>query len=458
MGPVGIPASGAPRYLAAALGVALGAYAHGADASPSADGCPIAFGERALFEREKRACSFREPLCVHAPDGAAPRKVLSLLAAAEEAWQSATWGLGLPAPDIDPLTGTFDVYLVEGATSGAEAELAERDPLATFDRGSAFVRVTADLEGCALDAALARATARAILWRTAPATDPGTARAESSYLARLMVPCALEATGNVDVYQAHPEASVTGVLRGTSAGELPGFPTRYADGASLFYWWLDYSFGNSPGGLIWALWSLAPTRTTLGAERWASRPTGFDVLEASFKDALTTGSTTADLFLDFAVARAFVGRTADADHMPETSALGEAGSLHTEWEVDWPKAPRSLASGRGVEPTGAAYVGVSCRGAPPGARLRFEAEWEEHAKMRWAAVKIDMAGHELAAVAIPAEDRGTEARISVVELAGVARVLFVGTNLGDPFSAFDPADETPEPHGWIVRVAEEPPP
>ena len=80
---------------------------------------------------------------------------------------------------------------------------------------------------------------------------------------------------------------------------------------------------------------------------------------------------------------------------------------------------------------------------------------EEHAKMRWAALKLDGAGHERGEVIVPSVDRGTRAQQSVVELDGVARVLFVGTNTGDPFRAFDPSDETLEPHGWQVSLAAE---
>jgi hypothetical protein len=419
-------------------------------------GTPIVFGLRPTFDRELRACSFRLPACVHAPPKTPPRRVLDVLDSVERAWQAASWGLDLPTPDIDHSTGAFDVY-IEETVGGARAELSERDPLSSFDRASAFVSVDPRLEGCALDTAVARETARAVLFRTAPATDPGTARAEAAYLARLMAPCALEAPGDVDAFQAHAEASVTGVLRGGLADELPGSPTAYADGASLFYWWLDYAFGNSPGGVVRALWALAPTRTALGAGVWSNRPTGFDVLRESFKGALTTGSTMDDLYLDFAVARAFVGASSDDLHMPETRALGEAGRPRLAWAVDWPTAPRTLASGRGVEPTGAAYVGVDCRSAPAGSRLRVEVEWEEHAKMRWVAVKLDAADHESGQVPLPANDRATLAQVTVVDLDGVARVLLVGTNTGDPFTTDDPGNETPEPHGWQISVAAEPP-
>jgi hypothetical protein len=446
-----------PAIFRAVLGVlALLAGWTGTARASTPDGPPIRYGTRPALEHEVRACSFREPLCVHAGGQVASAHVLEVLASAERAWQAATWGLDLPPPDPDLSTGAFDLYLTEEIT-GAEAELGERDLVASFDRANAFVRVDPSLEGCGLDTALARETARAILWRTAPATDSGTARAEAGYLARLMTPCALEAPGDVDAFQSHPEASVTGSLRGSSTNATPDFPTTYADGASLFYWWLDYSFGNSPGGVVRALWALSPTLTPPGSSLWSGRPNGFDVLRASFKDALTTGSTIDDLWLDFAVARAFVGATSDSDRMPETRALGTAGGLSLAWSVDWPRAPRTLASGRAVEPTGAAYVGVDCQVAPKGARLRFEAEWEEHAKMRWAVVKLDARGRERAEIAIQGADRGTRAQATVVDLDEVARVLFVGTNTGDPFLAFDPSDQTPEPHGWQVSVAAEAP-
>jgi hypothetical protein len=142
--------------------------------------------------------------------------------------------------------------------------------------------------------------------------------------------------------------------------------------------------------------------------------------------------------------------------MPETRGLGAAGQLHLTWSVDWPKSPRTLASARGIEPTGATYIAVDCgANRPPGARLRFEAEWEEHAKMRWAALKLDDAGQNLGEVTLPGPDRGVGAQGTVAELEHVARVLLVGTNTGDPFRAFDPSDETPEPHGWQVSVASE---
>jgi hypothetical protein len=408
---------------------------------------PIFIAPRPVLAGEVSACSFRQPLCVHASRKAPPRKILGALASTERAWEVATHALSLPPPDVDLVTGAFDVYLVPHVPAGADAELGGRDAIASFDRASAFMIVDEGAEGCALDALVARETARAILWRVAPATDPATARAETAYLARLMVPCALEDVDGIDTFQAHPDASIASMRD----------PSDYAFGASLFYWWVDWSFGNAPGSVVQALWALAPTRTPMASERWIGRPDAFDVLRASFKNALTTGSTLDDLLLDFAVAREFVGKTSDAEHMPETRSLGDAAEVHADWQVDWPAQPRRLASGRGIEPTGATYVVIDCASAPKGARLRVETEWEEHAALRWAAVKIDGDGHESAAVAIPSAERATAAQITVVDLEGVTKVVLVGTNAGDPLDPFDPNDTTWEPHGWVMSVAAEGP-
>jgi hypothetical protein len=416
-------------------------------------GPAIRYGTRPVIIGDVGACSFRLPLCVHASRGIPTTNVLDTLASAERAWEIATDALMLPPPDVDLVTGKFDIYIVYGFREGAKTELGARDPIVSFDRANAFMVVGEGVTGCTLDALIARETTRAILFGSAPATDSATARAETAYLARLMVPCELEAPGGVDTFQAHPDLSIAGGLGPASVVDR----TDYAFGASLFYWWIDWSFGNAPGSVVRALWALAPTRTPVASERWTGRPDGFDVLRASFKNALTTGSTLDDLLLDFAVAREFLGPASDADHMPETRSLGDAARVHADWEIGWPTEPRRLASGRGIEPTGAAYVVIDSSSAPKGARLRIETEWEEHAKLLWAAVKLDGAAHEKASIAIPSAERATEARITIVDLEDVAKVILVGMNAGDPLEPFDPNDAVWEPHGWVVSVAAEGP-
>jgi hypothetical protein len=401
---------------------------------------------------ELRACSFRRPLCVHGTRATPPHVVLATLAAGERAWGVLTGALRLPAPDGDPGTGAFDVYLVADAPGVAMAALDLRDPRAVLDRASAFAVVDATLpEGCARDAAVARAVARGAVWRASPATDLATARAESAYLARLMEPCAMALPDGVDRFQAHPERALTD----TWAEERPLEGEAFDRGAALFYWWLDVSFGAEPGAVVRALWALTPTSTPAGSFRWMGRPHGFDVLQASFKGVLGTGSTLDDLLLEFAVARAFVGDADDGQHLPESRGLGAAGRVRHEWDIAWPTTPRRLASGAGVAPTGATFIGIDHGGAPPGSRLRVEASWEEHAKMRWAVVKLDAAGRATVMLPIPSRERGTDAQMTVADLDDVARILLVGTNTGDPTYPFDPNDEVWEPHGWTVTFAGE---
>jgi hypothetical protein len=70
-------------------------------------------------------------------------------------------------------------------------------------------------------------------------------------------------------------------------------------------------------------------------------------------------------------------------------------------------------------------------------------------------VRVDGAGHEMSRVGVPEMDRGTEAQLSLVDLDGVALVLVVGSNAGDPLYPFDPDDYIWEPHGWVVSLAAE---
>jgi hypothetical protein len=346
--------------------------------------------------------------------------------------------------------GALDLYLVDGEAFATRTLLDMRDPRGGFDRASAFALVGRGVSpGCALDAAAARVIARAILFGVAPATDEGSAIAESVYVASLMVPCAPRPADGLTLFQAHPELALAETLAPPSESVPPGpgdpprlLPTPgevYASGASLFYDWVDGRFGGFPGAIVRAMWALSPTLTPPDAARWNDEPDGFDVLRTSFRNALATGSTVDDLWLDFAVARAF-----DPTY-----------PVHLEWSVAWPERPRALMSAAGVAPTGAAYVAVDCRARPKGAGLRFEARWEQHARMLWALVLVDAEGREIRRLVVPEQDRGTEAQVSLDGLDLAARVLIVGSNAGDPLVPFDPDDHQWEPHGWVVSIASE---
>ncbi len=315
-----------------------------------------------------------------------------------------------------------------------------------------------------LDALAATTLARASLLSVAPATDEGSARAQAAYLAQLAFPCVT--AFDIDAFaafQTRRERAFTDVHASDDTAsvdrERPVAPSHedalFSKGASLVWNRLDWAFSRSPGALVTATWALHPTMTALGATRWNDEPDTVDVLRESFKGALHTKSTVDDLWLDLAIARAFVGSADDGLHVPELRTVSDLGRLPVDWEIPWPNAPRRLSPKGPVYPTGASYVIVRREGARPSSRLRVEIDWEEHALFRWAFVKLDARGFELGRVVIPTTERATEARMTLVDLQHVDRVMLVGVSVGDPAYRFDPDDEVWEPHGWLLTIAEE---
>jgi hypothetical protein len=381
----------------------------------------------------RAVCSVRHPLCIHAPLALGPVLPLATLASADRAWDVPTGALGLPPPIWD-LEGAWHVFLVKDfpsddswPTGGARAFFRERDPRTRYDAASSVAVIDRTTPvGCPLDLALARALSRASLWRAAPATDEGSARAQTEELARLAVPCAPLDEG-MQEFQSRPERTLVD-------------PSSYAFdlGASLFFDWLDATFARVPGALVRGLWALAPTRTPPGAARWSALPTSFDVLRVSLKGALFTDSTLDDVFVRFAVDR--------AQRTP---------GVRLAWHLSWPANARRVASPEPVSPTGASYVRVDHAGAPPGSKLRVEAQWEDYGRMRWVVVKLDAAGRAMAELPVTSLDRGTHASLTVESLDGVDHLLIVGVNVGSTEHPFDPTQEEWESHGWLLTLAGE---
>lgn len=436
----------------------------------------ILYGARPRPARDARdasACSTRTPVCVHATTRAQEGAALAILDAFERAWATETGALELPAPDVDPDTLAYDVFVTDAGDAALGGELATttleaRDVRGAMDRARSFSTVDARVRpGCALDALAARSLARAIVFRAAPGTDDATARAQTSMIAGLVAPCAIALGADAaQTFQSRADRSIADPHGGSAVAEVHAADepaavatsrgdALYGEGGALVWWRLDWAYARAPGGLVLATWALAPTTTPLGARRWSHEPDVFDVLRASFKDRLSTGSTIHDLFLDVAVARAFMGAADDGLHAPETRSIGEAARVPLDWDLPWPTTPKRVAPRTPVAPSGASYLVIRRQGAPPGARLRVEIAWEEHALFRWALVKLDGAGRELGRVPIAAKERATEAQMTLVDLDGVDRILLVGANVGDPAYAFDPDEVVWEPHGWLVTVAAE---
>jgi hypothetical protein len=371
-----------------------------------------------------QACSFRRPVCVRASPGTSPAFGLAALSAAERTWDVLEGALSLPPPETD-LDGTWPVYLVDEDVPGyGRAVLGACDPRARYDRCGSFALIDRTTPpGCALDLALARAWTRASLFGGAPATDEASALAQGETLSHLAVPCADPWDDRLE-FQSHPERTLA-----DPSSEA------FARGASLFYGWLDETFGREPGALLLGLWALAPTRTPAGAWRWSATPNGYDVLRASLKGALFTNSTIEDVFVEFAVDRAQAQPPA-----------------RVAWHIPWPGQARRLASPEPVSPTGASYLLIDHAGAPPSAKLRVEAQWEDYGRMRWVVLKLDERGRATATMPVTSLDRATRASLTIEGLDGVDRLLVVGVDVGSTEHPFDPDQGEWEPHGWLVTL------
>lgn len=430
-----------------------------------APGPYVAYASRPVLAPDLRACSSRAPVCVHASSPRDGTAAMATLDAFERAWETLTGALAVPAPDVDPITLVYDIFIVEPQSELGTTHLEARDVRSRFDRARAFTTIDRRVRaGCVLDTLAAKMIARASLFRVAPATEDGTARAQSAYLAELVAPCSVGLSADaILAFQSRPErafcdsraGSETAVAGGAEDGGPSPLDALFSAGAAAFWARLEWAFGRTPGGIVTTSWALHPTMTPLGASRWTNEPDTFDVLRTTFKGALSTNGTVHDLWLDFAIARAFLGSADDGFHLPERRSLGDAARVPLDWEIPWPTKPRRLGPRRPLHPTGASYLVIQRAGARPEARLRVEIEWEEHALFRWAFVKLDANGRELGRVVIPTTERARQAQMTLVDLEGVDRIMLVGVNVGDPAYTFDPDDEVWEPHGWQVTLAEE---
>lgn len=353
----------------------------------------------------KTACSFRRSICVHGGDAASSKATLE---AVERAWEAGVV-LGVPLPR------GFDAYL---SPEPSRSAIQDRDLLRHFDYASAFSILDARSVGCARDFEAARELYAASALSAAPAIDEASLRGESTALAALAVPCAvIDATS----FQSHADHAIA---------DPEGNPAP-------FFMWVDDAFGKEPGRALAATWALAPTKTSGGDEHWSAEPDVFDVLRESMKDARGAGFSFEDALAEFASARLELA----------------AAPVRFDWDVAWPKSARTLASPWPVAEAGATYVRIDGSGAA--SRLRVDASWEEHAKMRWTVVKLDAAGHAIAQWEAKAQPKATEAHLQIVDTQGATAFVIVAANVGNWTSPFDPDEGPWEPHGWLLTIAQE---
>ncbi len=435
----------------------------------------------------RRACSFVHPVCVSGDVGDEVR-VLAALRQAEATYAGLRGPLRMARPDGSPLSGVFELFFVDSEVEG-DTVLDELDPRSPLDRASGYARLSRRLgPGCALEVAVTRVVVRGVLLRTAPGADEGSAQAEAQAVTELLVPCApVRAAAQYLSFQQHPERALVSRLAGESGQRFEALhepslwtvtPTRaagpvtakppaedvgatglddrggapHALGAALFYRWLDRGFASEPGAVLRGLFALRAAKTPPGSVRWANEPDTFDVLGKSFSGKLFQGSKLEDLLVEFALSRSRFGALVEGG---ASAALGDAPPVRIDWDVPWPSAPRRLAPAHPLEPTGASYLVVHRNGAPKGSRLRVEATWEEHAKMRIAFLRLDQAGRELSRGRVACAPLAVEAQMSIADLDETDRLIIVVTNVGDPSFHFDPDDVVFEPHGYELTLAAE---
>jgi hypothetical protein len=79
-------------------------------------------------------------------------------------------------------------------------------------------------------------------------------------------------------------------------------------------------------------------------------------------------------------------------------------------------------------------------------------QWEDYARMKWVALKLDASGKTRAQIRATSPERATSAVLTIDVLEDVDRVVVVGVNVGSTEHRFSPDQAEWEPHGWMLTV------
>lgn len=371
-------------------------------------------------------CSARLPFCVHVDSAPPPLSEL------EETFERVRAEVGPPEAGT---AGLFRIALLPSrdpllAGAPARTHPTERIPWGGYESYATFLALAADVDpDCTRVHFFARELVRAALWRVSPGVDPGTGLAHATAVARIVAPCEGVTENERAAFRSQPERTLS------DPRDEP-----FASGGAAFYEWLSSRRGNDVISLVRGLWALAPTRRGEAAPRFlAGTPDTFEVLrttlgKSSSKAAAGPGSGLEAALVDFAIFRA-----------------GEGPAPRLSFDLPFPEKPRRYVSEIPISPTGVAYIAIA-RPADRGDLLRVEIEWEHYARMRWVVLKFGPSGEHVGTIPIVSEDRGNEARMTLMGLGNVSRLLLVGVSLGDPRFPFDPDDGAWEPHGYMVTL------
>jgi hypothetical protein len=401
------------------------------------------------------SCSLRHPVCVHARAGLPGDVVLGTLHDLERAAALLLDTVGLPPPLTDARHGgspAFDVYLVPPdavGLDGATVVTGRDEPAAgPLDRASAFALLREDVPpGCVRPNLVARALASASAWGIDAGESPTVRESNAAYIAEMVAPCGAVSAELIEDFQIHPERAV---FASGSSGPAVGMSLA---------WYLDFVLSRGMPGIVpTALAVISAQRTPTGALFWDNEPDLYDALRSTLK-ARTPPAGLGDFWIEFAIARLFMGSRDDGVHFPETAFAGSAGRVRFDWSVPYATLPRRLSPVRPIEPTGATYTWIDMAGAPANARLVFRVEWETPVPFRWALVRVGNDGTEVSRVLVTAQQRASSAEKNLDALEGLAGVVVVGVNVGDLAldDPFDPDHAPYEPHSYVLTVATAPP-
>lgn len=383
-----------------------------------------------------RECSPRRPVCAHASSmEALPKSAVSEL---EQAYELVVLGLGAPSPmpDADGGSPALDVYLVEDV---ATVRVHPDPSLGRSDRAPGFCVAPApgfDLHGAV------RCVAGAALLSLDAAETPAIRAGIAAHLGSLASGPGSSALQAIDDAQSKPNDTL-----------FPRDARKDSDAGALFWEYLEQTYGSGRfGELSLAVLSQSRRDEASSGPRWNNEPDVFDVL----RNALDNDSSRfADLVIDFAIARAFLGDRSDGTHVPGDAFLGTFGRVHFDWVIDSSSLPRNVASPAPLEPMGSSYVWLDTRALQAHSEIAASFAWEAPVRFRFAIVAIDGQGRELQRFDVPYFERGTEMDRTVLVPKDSAGLLFVSTNLGGVHVdyPFDPDHEPWERHSYQLYVA-----
>jgi hypothetical protein len=382
-----------------------------------------------------RACSRVRPVCVHSQTGSRPWAALADL---EQAYDTTVLGLRAPPPLPDSGGGSpdLDLYLVADASRLAVA--ADLGTGRGDARGAYCIANARDFDvGTAL-----RCVVEASSFRLDAAETPALRRGLSSYLAWLALGPDEQSLAAVDVAQSQPErAPLTRDINPRS------------EAAALFFAHVEEAYGSGrPAQAALSLFAQSRRDDASTGLFWNNEPDLLDVLRYAAND---DPGRFADLAIDFAIARLFLGDRDDGSHYPGAAWLGTFGRVRFDWTIEWSSLPRNLASPRALEPLGSSYVWLDTRSVPKDAQLGASFSWEAPVRFRFSIVAIDAQGRELQRFDVPFFSSGTRVERTVRVPPAAAGLAFVSMNLGGVSSdfPFDPDHEPWEPHAFELYLA-----